>query len=295
VDHRFDVRQQACICAADSCCPASHRYEAEIAACVCHGASCCPGGFAYDEQRARCLCADDRGCLPGFSCSREEGRCRCESDRACGEGWRCAADGTCHPPLRCTDNSVCAPGTFCDVARGQCVDERQGCLVDAHCPFGTVCQDGRCRPGCRTTADCPLGDSCQRGRCISGWCEDNQFCEYLQICDRSSGRCLPWVSDLCAPCSNGELCSSGLCLQAIVEGDERLFCGQLCEVDADCPGGFECSDVFFGCLGVGCPEELVCRAVPTVNEDTQQLCCDPLTGKPSAVARTCSPRDGRCR
>ncbi|MEZ4447982.1 MAG: choice-of-anchor L domain-containing protein [Nannocystaceae bacterium] len=83
------------------------------------------------------------------------------TEAECNPGEFCNPDtGTCDPG--CNDDTDCQGQTFCDVDSNTC----KGCLADADCSLGTVCQGGECIPGCNDNQPCQGGLACCTGECV---------------------------------------------------------------------------------------------------------------------------------
>jgi hypothetical protein len=84
-----------------------------------------------------------------------------------------------------------------------------------------------------------------------------------------------------------------------VEGTQQSFCGGGCTTDADCPSGFDCGGVIFGCTpGSPCPPTpdgtaVQCLVFSPVNEPSQGFCAGP-DGQPFVYSTNCSPLSGFC-
>ncbi len=114
------------------------------------------------------------------------------------------------------------------------VEDEPGCLIDADCPDGQICDPelADCRAGCRAPADCPRWTTCR-----------------ATVCEP-----VPCAID--ADCGNGARCNNTQCEdvgEAPCEGDEdcgyRWLCGEGglcvepgCFENADCPADQWCRD-----------------------------------------------------
>jgi hypothetical protein len=105
------------------------------------------GLLACDTMRGQCvLCTatNQSACGPTEYCDTSVPRC---------------ATG-------CRDDSSCASmsGTNrCDTTARRCV----ACVVDAHCPPGSLCMGNQCVAGCSESQPCPTGQSCCAGGCVN--------------------------------------------------------------------------------------------------------------------------------
>lgn len=93
----------------------------------CAAGELCIGGFCTPDPREQQDCTEDREC--GRLVCRDD-QCVCEEDRQCPVGFECGPEGQCTPR---------------DDGGGG-----DGCVGDADCPDGQVCEGGDCRPrdGC---------------------------------------------------------------------------------------------------------------------------------------------------
>lgn len=153
-------------------------------------------------------------CAPGTRCDAGECRTICIRDEDCAEGLTCSAsagsDGVCSTPrgrfVACTDDAEC----------------------DARAGFRCVAE--QCQRPCRSHFDCR-----QLGRCAATpagtYCTD-------------AGPATP--GQYYTACPDGpEQCDANagfVCLGAGV-GDLDAYCTGECQLDAECPDGFECSTV----------------------------------------------------
>jgi len=71
----------------------------------------------------------------------------------------------------------------------------------------------------------------------------------------------------------------------------------MCEVDDDCPSGYDCGGVIYDCTDSpnSCPSDSVCKQFTIENEpEPKRLCSDPRTGWPKQFEKCCAPRSGNC-
>ncbi|MBM4281871.1 MAG: hypothetical protein FJ137_14320 [Deltaproteobacteria bacterium] len=214
-------------------------------------------------------CNSDLDCPEHTACNESRGLCICIDDGACDPDEFCNVQGACQPLLECTDNDDCRsagnPSGICDVTTGGCVTLSASlqCVLDSQCAFGSYCQNNACVPGCRDDSDCALGDPCIRGTCdpTPGACSANSYCDYGQVCDTSTNRCLDHAArdQLCGTCDPTSLFGGGDCLsdECLIDptvaptpctNDSQCggtaVCGdQQCLTNADCGGG-TCSGAF---------------------------------------------------
>ena len=188
--------------------------------------------FLYPEE-ADCdeACADGTTCLHGA----------CVVDRACGDVV-CEDNEKCEDG-RCVATTPCGAGS-CDAA----------CKVDADCPSGLTCLNGRCAGGSGL-----VGDSCEVSRECTGACSQSRYCaprcETDEDCGEAGSCALAVESDagVCeqaglpmgANCDDAGDCLGKQCLSRYAEKDP--FCTRLCGADLSagqqCPGDWRCARV----------------------------------------------------
>ena len=119
---------------------------------------------------------------------------------------------------------------------------RVGCVFDAECAAGQVCEAGRCGAlagVCAEVDDCPAGNACIDGGCVAPVaCRFDFFCRQIAagfecvdgacraevvVCARNAecdgqscafGACVPLASPECvrdAQCDGGEVCAGEVC------------------------------------------------------------------------------------
>ena len=149
-------------------------------------------------------------------------------------------DGTTMPMAMCTE-ADCPMGQFCDVDTGVCLP---GCNEDLDCMGGTVCDvPAKVCTGCISDANCGLGTVCEAGTCVPG-CNDMQPCQDgLACCD---GQCFDLLTDPlhCGGCSAcpvppnaAAACTMGACGLGTCEGDFNDCDNDPangCEIDGSC-------------------------------------------------------------
>jgi hypothetical protein len=122
------------------------------------------------------------------------------------------------------------------------VDINGSCPGGANCPCkgNTDCDNNIClevADGQRCAIQCG-GGSCPGGFTCTAFTQGGGDAQY--VCVQNWGR-------ICEPCDNSKLCSAALGNEKSVciayGGLEGSFCGALCAVDGDCPGGYGCKDV----------------------------------------------------
>ena len=180
------------------------------------------------------------------------------------------------------------------------------CTLDEHCPFDSICNatTAACKPGCRKDGDCNQKKACVNGTCVT-FCRENASCPLNQFCNPTTGVCStkPGRVD-CNSCGTlvASCGASADCLTFISEGQTKSFCGMRCMVEEDCPAGFDCGSVIFGCGGgaLGACEQVAglsisCKAFNVENESGDQFfCADDSTGQPHEYFRSCAPSSGFC-
>ena len=165
-------------------------------------------------------------------------------------GAPCLAGDTCESGLLC-ESGLCTEGFVnpdvlesSDVAAdsesldtgvvdvGGC--QGSGCFGDP-CESSDDCFSGLCAPhmgGDVCTEPCE--DSCPSGWSCSLVAQSGADPAYICVSD---------FAHLCLPCLSSDDCASGESQDACVSyGEEGSFCGGVCEVDSDCPEGFQCAD-----------------------------------------------------
>jgi hypothetical protein len=158
------------------------------------------------------LCTSAMSCM-GMTgreaCDTATGRCvQCvASADTCPATEHCnAATNTCQPGCRADEGCASSSGPTdsgvlaslrCDVASHTCVQ----CVVNEHCPSGTLCVGNVCVMGCTAGSACPSGQTCCSGACVDA--QTN-----LANCGTCGTRCsVPNAAQLCL---NGT-CGVGSC------------------------------------------------------------------------------------
>ena len=135
----------------------------------------------------------------------------------CPMGQFCNADvGLCEPGCNADDD--CMGNTFCEVDQNVC----KGCLVDANCGLGTVCEGGSCVPGCNAMQPCQDGLACCGGDCFDVG-NDPLHCGGCTAC--------------AVPENAAASCTAGVCGLGACQGDFNNCDkdpGNGCEVDGSC-------------------------------------------------------------
>ncbi len=139
------------------------------------------------------------------------------TDADCAVGQFCnMGTGLCEPG--CNDDDDCMNQTVCDVGSNTC----KGCIVDANCGLGTVCEDGSCVPGCTDMQPCQDGLACCTGQCFD-LAADPLHCGTCDAC--------PVPSNAEAACVGGT-CGLGACEMDFNDCDKDPSNG--CEVEGSC-------------------------------------------------------------
>lgn len=153
----------------------------------------------------------------------------------CPVGQYCvAASNTCVPG--CRNDEACSTdagtvGRHCDVAARACVE----CVIDDHCPSGTLCVGNLCVMGCNTARACPSAQTCCSGACV----DTQANTAACGVCDR---RCS--VPNAAATCLNGS-CAVGTCTAPFRDCNTRATDGCEANTQSDLS---HCGD-----CGMACP------------------------------------------
>jgi hypothetical protein len=190
--------------------------------------------------------ADCKGSPVGSVCDAASGACvAClPANDTCGAGQFC--DPVKHAcKAGCKDDKDCADPLVCDVGAHQCV----GCVDDAKCGAGTVCNAGNCVPGCNPKHDCMAGESC----CADSQCHD--LAKDVAHCGTCGTTCKA-PANAEATCAGGA-CGLGACKAnfADCDGDPANGCEHNTLADGPClcvPGATQpCYDGAPGTQNVG--------------------------------------------
>jgi hypothetical protein len=309
VDFVFDPIAKDCVCAKDACCPPNHKYSPSTRACICIGDACCPTGYKKDTGMERCVCIP--GMCPGGANSvcdevtaanpDATGSCKCLNDNGCKTGQFCNTLGFCQSIAACTSNADCPTAYFCDITTNKCLLNGP-CTLDEHCAFDNICNatTASCKPGCRKDGDCAPKKACVNGTCTT-FCRDSTACPVNQFCNPTNGTCATKVGRTdCNMCGGISGCGTNAdCLTFISEGQMGAFCGVRCMEQKDCPSGFDCGSVIFGCSGGAFCEQVAgdsisCKAFQVENETGDQFFCADSTGQPHEYFKSCAPSSGFC-
>lgn len=219
-DHGCSGRDEGDSCSVNVDCPNGTVCEDGICtnAPDCDFEHACPAGLMCDFARQTCIapqpeteCETSVDCLGGSYCW--EGQCI--------ESGGCALDEDCAQfgeNLLCdTTRSTCTPDP------GPCPDGECGCLVDADCSDGLVCELGACwDPAtlCETNEDCGQGRVCDGLFCAKD-CASDVACPTGQACGDDSvcrdiaggtGECV-YTSD----CSDDSQCINATCFKSCAD------------------------------------------------------------------------------
>lgn len=164
----------------------------------------CPNGSVCDEASGACVdapnCDYDHACPGGYQCdfARQvclppQGNFSCESSDDCLGGTFCL-DGACVDSGMCAEDTECdaiGQNLICDTARSTCIPDPGpcptgdcGCVVDADCVGGFVCEQGTCWDPvslCQGDAECGDGRVCDGAFCAKS-CADDGVCPTGQAC-----------------------------------------------------------------------------------------------------------------
>jgi len=157
------------------------------------------GSAACDSALMTCPCDESGGCADGLSCIDNLCLSPCEFSSECG-GGRICANGKC--VVGCDESTACPDGYTCS--------EKGTCIID------TV-------SGCSDAVPCTGGLKCVDGACV-GTCESHDDCALEEICNASTGTCIPdpQPSKPCehdpSVCSAQQVCSGGYCRYACDAG-----------------------------------------------------------------------------
>ena len=183
-----------------------------------------PGGPVCDASARRCVpCLPTRDACPaGRYCGRDNVcLAGCRDDSACGGA---AGDGG-------VDAGANRAGR-CEPTSRTCVE----CVIDEHCPAGTLCVGNVCAAGCTDARGCPGAQQCCNGAC-------SDPASSIAHCGGCGRVCA--VPNAMPACQNG-MCTVGACAAPFADCDRLPQNG--CEVDtlrdvAHCGGcGARCAD-----------------------------------------------------
>ena len=189
----------------------------------------CPGGFMCDFARQTCVPPEI-----GFTCETSDdcfGGCYC-SDGQCLETGMCSTDDECGA---IGENLICDPErSTCIPDPGPCPTGECGCVVDADCGAGLVCELGACWDPislCQNDAECGAGRVCDGSFCAKS-CVGDGVCPTGQACG-GDAVCRDIVGGLGECVYSNDCGDSAQCINATCFGS--------CADDSAC-GGFEFCD-----------------------------------------------------
>ncbi len=183
--------------------------ECEMA--ECEEALDCAGGFTCRNHQCVSIDAPALECEPNTSwCGRNHvitcnGEGTDQQAMPCGTEQRCVetnnsascVSGSCEPQCGALE---CGPDPTCGVSCGTCTG-------GATCSFGGQCVQPS---GCDTNEDCASGETCDNGACVAEAfeCTTSLECAFVE-------QGLGCVDGACAPCTNGDHCALGICLEGV--------------------------------------------------------------------------------
>lgn len=188
------------------------------------------------------------------ACDPNEVVCACSESAACPEGLTCVS-GQCL--ATCGFDYDCGPGLVC--GNGQCV---LACDAESPCDPGFACVGGGClvdpaNPQCADSNECD-GLECVGGFC-STLCASHADCAADQLCDGTSGACIPNnapvpLCDETVACpGQGQACLEGVChyecvevadcklIDARFDACDRGFCKTDLEANPECTAASPCA------------------------------------------------------
>lgn len=159
-----------------------------------------------------------------------------------------SADGTCTDDPDDIQEPMSFMGVHADPVCGDGICFGEDCTsCDIDCGACPVCGDGECN-GSEDCSSCE-SDCGVCPTCGDGECNGDENCE---SCEADCGAC-PIGGAMCAACSSGSDCESGLCLN----DGAQVYCTNSCNVkENNCPSGSTCIRVkkYQVCVAdSGCP------------------------------------------
>jgi hypothetical protein len=205
----------------------------------------CPHGSVCDEDSGRCVdapnCDYDHPCPLEYQCDFAQQVCvppvndvSCESSDDCLGGSYCL-DGECVDSGMCSDDDDCADvgeNLVCDPERSTCIPDpgpcptgECGCVVDADCDGGFVCEEGACwDPAslCEVDLECGEGRVCDGAFCAKscagdGVCPTGQACGADLVCRDIVGGVGECVYS--SECADDEQCINATCFTSCGDDD----------------------------------------------------------------------------
>ncbi len=197
------------------------------------------------------------------------------------------SDGQPNGFFYCFADEECASGHCFDLGllNGICSE----CSADAHCaeregfgcsppniaaqpgPAPAVCNDGSLGAGCETSEACAQGLTCELiltvpliytfsncSECAGhGDCLDSQLCSpTIEVTELSGylscvGPGSVEIGGTCDAAGDGDqVCASGACAPATIDGLANIGLCSECDADADCPDGWTCADAYVNTFDV---------------------------------------------
>lgn len=237
-------------------------------AVICQANLCVPG----------CAAPNGLTCTGGQVCNAANGHCedptpQCAGDQECGAPAQICENSTC--VAGCSANpALCTMGQVCNTNTGRCVTTPTSCATDPECgPPALVCESTQCVPGCASAggvqcsgatsmcnpstgrceappgpAPCTLDADCGVATeiCVNQLCATRcdaagGACPGSDVCNATSGRCLPGALVMGADCTLDAQCSTGLCLGLTIGTTTYDRCSEPCAASSNCPLDFACT------------------------------------------------------
>lgn len=251
------------LCTVDTDCGTPPRDICQAGQCVLGcaeaGGLMCTGGTVCDPATGHCVsenpsCQMDSECNPPteicignqcvFGCGLDSTLCQagevCDTNtgRCVMVQTNCTDDSQCSPPMTVCESSQCVPGCeqpggvqcsgqtpFCDSATGRCTNNNpNGCTLDADCTNpDEICVNMVC------TLRCDAAGS--------------PGCTAPEVCNTTSGRCVPGGLPLGDPCTQDAQCTTGYCLGLTINMMTMNVCSRPCGATSQCPLDFTCGDL----------------------------------------------------
>lgn len=256
----------------------------------------CPPGMACPDvcwgtcepRRPTEVCYSDAECQAGERCDRDPCVYPGEADFCAGEDCRPACGGVCAPVEQCQSDRDCRPDQYCGCGPGpglpnglmpcyqQCLPREQGCMSDADCGEGLLCENGQCAPAreCQSNDQCPRGWTCESA--CGAWendfapdgddanrpapcpsvcvppagptCEDGSVCGPNERCEL-----VCWSACPACDCAPGQDCFCPPCQEDCFSTCVPIAPPVTCSSDAECAPGNVCD--FSNCWGATDPAE----------------------------------------
>ena len=284
----------------------------------------CPSGQVCVEEYKGCCghceaaqCASDADCGACAACVGGTcmglGDVSCLNDADCLAGETCVIDplnpcaNHCAQAVPCAVDTDCAPCQAC--VNGACVTPAPaGCLSDADCAEGEVCEQGlpgdcqnHCVPaqiGCTTDADCGACQVCVANQCQGTGlvaCAEHADCAADQFCHQVLGEPCKNACEALpdGACRDAADCPEGSQCVALPDGSGLGDCVvTACVEDADCGPCGMCVDS--ACQGAGlvvCTTDAECGEGKRchVDESPCNNACEPVGGDADVVETSIDP------